>query len=101
MKDIYAHMKKYVWYVRPSGNSYQYGLLTDRPGMHFSIYLSHPGTGNQEVSNANFVHKLYDSYATEGSLFKKTDKKVANYLTHLLSNKRGHNIVKEIFEERG
>lgn len=51
-------MKPYVWYSRPEGNKgehTQYGLVTDSPEVHFSIYFAPTPWGDKNNDSISFA----------------------------------------------
>ena len=51
-------MEPYIWYSRPEGNSgeyTQYGLVTDHPDLHFSIYFAPTPWGDKKNDSIGFA----------------------------------------------
>ena len=84
-------MKPYVWYSRPEGNKgehTQYGLVTDSPEVHFSIYFAPTPWGDKNNDSIGFAKFEDDptSYIARLSDFEPSG--MDSYLWHKLSHSR-------------
>ena len=90
MKEKFV-MKPYVWYSRPEGNSRehtQYGLVTNSPEVHFSIYFAPTPWGDKNNDSISFAHFDDDliSYVSKLDDFEPSG--MDGYLWYKLSHSR-------------